>query len=84
MPNSEEWQELHLTPNGWIAGTYRRTPWPVVNVTPPETRVLTIRRHVTAIYCGPSRVVEDRTPQTEDMAQIESLLARYGEPEFSV
>nr|CUV11375.1 conserved protein of unknown function [Ralstonia solanacearum] len=56
----------------------------MVEVTPPDSGVLTVRRHVTATYCGPSRAVEDRTPQTQDMALIESLLARYGSPEFSV
>lgn len=84
MSNSEEWEVLHLTPAGWIAGSYRRTPWPKVDMDPPETDVLTVRRHVTTTYCGPSRAVEDRTPQTQDMALIESLLARYGNPEFSI
>jgi hypothetical protein len=53
-------------------------------VTPPDSAVLTVRRHVTAIYCGASRAVEDRTPQTQDMALIESLLSRYGSPEFGI
>jgi len=39
---------------------------------------------VTAIYGGPSRAVEDRTPQAQDMGLIESLLARYGGPEFDI
>lgn len=84
MSNTEEWEVLHLTPAGWIAGSYRHTPWPAVDVEAPDSGVLTVRRHVTATYCGPSRAVEDRTPQTQDMALIESLLDRYGSPEFSV
>ncbi|SDP79110.1 hypothetical protein SAMN04488595_12410 [Ralstonia sp. 25mfcol4.1] len=84
MSNSEEWEELHLTPGGWVAGSYRHTPWPKVDIAPPDAGVLTVRRHVTATYCGPSRAIEDRTPQTRDMALIESLLARYGNPEFSI
>lgn len=84
MPNSEEWEELHLTPAGWIAGSYRHTPWPAVDVETPAANVLTVRRHVSAVYGGQSRAVEDRTPQTEDMALIESLLARYGSPQFNV
>ncbi|KWR74962.1 hypothetical protein [Cupriavidus sp. IDO] len=84
MSISEEWEELHLTPAGWIAGSYRHTPWPVVDVAPPAAGVLTVKRHVTATYCGPSRAVEDRTPQTHDMALIEALLSRYGSPEFSI
>ncbi len=84
MPNNEEWEELHLTPDGWVAGSYRHTPWSSVEVPAPETGVLKVRRHVTATYCGPSRVVEDRIPQTQDMALVESLLERYGEPSFNV
>jgi hypothetical protein len=84
MSTSEEWEELHLTPAGWVAGSYRHTPWPVVDVSPPEGGVLMVRRHVTATYCGPSRAVEDRTPQTQDMALIESLLAQYGGPDFGI
>jgi len=84
MPNSEEWEEIHLTPKGWIAGSYRRTPWPAVEAAAPDARVLTVRRHVTAVYGGPSRAVEDRTPQTQDMALIESLLTQFGNPEFNV
>ncbi|ABF12286.1 hypothetical protein ACUXAV_002243 [Cupriavidus metallidurans] len=84
MPNNEEWEELHLTPAGWIAGSYRHTPWQPVAVTPPDAAVLTVRRHVTATYGGPSRAIEDRTPQTQDMALIESLLTRYGSPEFGI
>jgi len=84
MSTSEEWEELHLTPGGWIAGSYRHTPWPALEVSPPEAGVLTVRRHVTATYCGPSRAVEERTPQTQDMALIESLLARFGAPEFTI
>ncbi len=84
MLNSEEWEELHLTPAGWIAGSYRHTPWPEVDVAPPDTGVLTVRRHVSATYGGPSRAVEDRTPRTDDMAVIESLLAQYGSPAFNI
>ncbi len=84
MPNNEEWEELHLTPDGWIAGSYRHTPWQAVSVAQPDASVLTVRRHVTAIYGGPSRAIEDRTPQTEDMGLIESLLTRFGNPEFKI
>ena len=84
MSNNEEWEVLHLTPDGWVAGSYRHTPWPEVDVAPPDADVLTVRRHVSAEYCGPSRMVEERTPQTQDMALIESLLSRFGSPAFNI
>ncbi|AJG18165.1 hypothetical protein [Cupriavidus basilensis] len=84
MSISEEWEEMHLTPGGWVGGSYRHVPGPEVTVVRPADDVLTVRRHVCATYCGPSRTTEDRTPQTEDMALIESLLARFGSPAFGV
>ncbi|NUO84941.1 MAG: translation initiation factor 1 [Cupriavidus sp.] len=80
----EEWEALHLTPEGWQPGSYRHAPWQAVEVAPPATGVLTVRRHVTATYCGPSRAVEDRTPETTDMALIEALLERHGNPVFQI
>jgi hypothetical protein len=55
-----------------------------VEVAPPAAGVLTVRRHVTATYCGPSRAVEDRTPEITDMALIEALLERHGDPVFRI
>ncbi|NUT16644.1 MAG: translation initiation factor 1, partial [Cupriavidus sp.] len=34
--------------------------------------------------CGPSRAVEYRTPETTDMALIEALLERHGNPVFQI
>jgi hypothetical protein len=53
-------------------------------IEPPANDVLTVRRHVAAVYGGPSRVTEDRTPRTDDMGQIEQLLLKYGAPVFGV
>lgn len=79
-----EWEELHLTPEGWKEGRYRHEPGAAVVVAPPPNEVLTVRRHVAAVYGGPSRVTEDRTPRTDDMNQIEQLLLKYGAPVFGV
>lgn len=84
MSVSDEWEELHLTPDGWEAGSYRHEPGDAVIVEPPVNDVLTVRRHVAAVYGGPSRVTEDRTPRTDDMPVIEQLLLKYGAPAFSV
>lgn len=84
MSTIEEWEALHLTPEGWQPGTYRHSPWQEVQIAPPAAGVLTVRRHVTATYCGPSRAVEDRTPEIADMALIEALLERHGAPVFKI
>ncbi|MFX8347292.1 hypothetical protein ABTL51_20465, partial [Acinetobacter baumannii] len=74
MSVSDEWEELHLTPDGWKDGSYRHEPGDAIIIEPPVNDVLTVRRHVAAVYGGPSRVTEDRTPRTDDMNQIEQLL----------
>lgn len=84
MSACDEWEELHLTPEGWKDGSYRHEPSAAVVVAPPANQVLTVRRHVAAVYGGPSRVTEDRTPHTDDMSQIEQLLLQYGAPVFGV
>ncbi|OKH55273.1 hypothetical protein NIES2101_04735 [Calothrix sp. HK-06] len=49
FPNSNsinEWTEWHLTPNGWEKGTFSREGNPqLIEVEPPENRVLTCRYH---------------------------------------
>ncbi len=80
----EEREELHLTPDGWKDGSYRHVPGEAIIVAPPANDVLTVGRHVAAVYGGPSRVTEDRTPRTDDMSQIEQLLLKYGAPVFGV
>ena len=84
MSICEEWELMHLTPQGWKDGSYRHAPGDAIEIAPPADDVLTVRRHVTATYGGPSRVIEDRTPHTDDMALIERLLSTYGAPGFGV
>ncbi|RLK33813.1 translation initiation factor 1 [Cupriavidus plantarum] len=84
MSINDEWEEMHLTPGGWTAGSYRHTPWPAVDVPRPDPIVLTVRRHISGVYGGTSRVVEERTPLTSDMSQIEALLVKYGSPTFAI
>jgi hypothetical protein len=84
MSTIEEWEEMHLTPEGWIDGSYRLAPGEQIELPRPATEVLTIRRHVVATYGGASRVTEDRTPRTDDMPLIERLLQEFGAPVFKV
>lgn len=84
MSVNDEWEEMHLTPAGWATGSYRHTPWPAVDVPLPDVVVMTVRRHVSATYGGPSRVVEERNPLAADISQIEALLIKYGDPDFGI
>jgi hypothetical protein len=84
MLKIEEWEELHLTADGWISGTHRVEPWSEVTAPAPENRVLTARRRVTATYGGESEVVEVRSPHTTDLDHIAALLQRYGDPAFRI
>lgn len=84
MSVSEEWEELHLTPQGWKDGSYRHAPGAPVMIEPPSNDVLMVRRDVATLCGGPSRVKENRTPRTDDVSQIEQLLLKYGAPVFGV
>lgn len=85
MKDSEAWEEQHLTPAGWVSGSYRRAPWPAVTVAAPVAGVLTVRRNVISGVNGPARATEDRTPRSQDdAALIDALLAQFGNPKFNV
>lgn len=42
MSLSDEWQEVHLTPDGWVKGSFKVDSGYGKEVRPPENRVLTI------------------------------------------
>lgn len=85
MSVSDEWQEQHLTPGGWILGSGKYDfEGKDIRPTPPDT-VLTARRSVSvgAIGAKPN-VHEHKMPRTDDKELISSLLAQFGPPQFGV
>ena len=85
MAASNEWEDMHLTPAGWVRGTAlydfdRKEPKPI-----PTDAVLTVRRHVhLPAYGEKIQVEETRSELSRDAALVKSLLERYGEPTFGV
>lgn len=83
MPASDEWEEAHLTPNGWVYGSYKHDFGIQVHKLTPDDAVLRIRRrvYVGAIGAG-AQVTETETALTDDEAKIEALRSKYGRPVF--
>ncbi|MBD9435887.1 translation initiation factor 1 [Pseudoxanthomonas sp. PXM03] len=82
MAASNEWEEEHLTPNGWVSGSYKHDNGSGT-VAVPADAVLTVRRHVVvpALVALPNVDVTE-TPHTTDKALIKKLREEFGEPVF--
>ncbi len=87
MGLSNEWQVKHLTNDGWVGGGYRLDCGDKKDDVVPSDAVLSVRRHVTVGKLGaPSsmNVDESETKHTNNQALIDSLISKYGKPQFSV
>lgn len=82
MSLSDEWEDEHLTPSGWVSGSYKhdfgREQRPV-----PMGAVLTVRKHtvVGAIGAMPNVGVSE-TLLTGDHELVSALRKKFGEPTF--
>lgn len=84
MAASDEWEDMHLTPTGWVAGSYKHDFGVRVDELTPADTVLTMRRHVYVGAIGASaKVTETESPLTSDKAKIAELLDKFGKPTFS-
>lgn len=85
MAASDEWEEVHLTANGWVGGSYKHDFGNRVDEPNPPDTVLTIRRHVYVGAIGATpRITETETHRIADEARIAELLSKFGKPTFSV
>lgn len=83
MSLSDEWEEVHLTPAGWVDGSYKHDFGRRNDVPVPQDAVLTVLRHVTVGAIGASaKVSEKESPLTNDASLIAELRAKYGKPTF--
>lgn len=87
MAASNEWEIRYLTESGWITGGYKLDCGDKKTDVKPEGALMWSRRHVTVGKLGaPSsmNVDESRGNLIQDKNKINSLLAKYGEPQFGV
>lgn len=87
MAASNEWEIQYLTESGWVTGGYKLDCGDQKADVKPEGAVMSVRRHVTVGKLGaPSsmNVDESRNNLIRDIEKINSLLAKYGEPQFGV
>lgn len=87
MGASNEWEIQYLTEAGWVTGGYKLDCGNHKEDIRPVGAVLSARRHVTVGKLGaPSsmKVNESRRNLIKDIEKINSLLVKYGEPQFGV
>ncbi len=79
MSASYEWQDRHLTPAGWLDGSYRVDGAGIIRVDEPADRVLTVRHSDFSGWGSNLHRSDDVKWEHEDKALIAELLAKYGE-----
>lgn len=81
MALSREYQEFHLTPQGWIDGNFKADSLGASeSVETPKDRVLTIRCHdqLSSAFSKPN-FYDEIVWESEDKNQINQLKNKYGE-----
>ncbi len=77
MSQSKEWQEYHLTTNGWVRGSYR-TDFGGETLEPPPDRVLSLRFVETINFGNINQYFTAPQFESEDKKAIEALLCEFG------
>lgn len=85
MALSDEWEEMHLTPGGWVQGSVKRDLVGTTNIARPADAVQTVRKSgVIAAGGAPYKSTEEETDHTQDSSLIERLRDQFGAPTFQV
>lgn len=87
MTASEEWEEMHLTFNGWVLGSLNYDSTGFIEVELPADRVLSMRKkacsgktgEVSSVSCSAEIFFCDHN---KDL--VINLLLKHGKPFFSV
>ncbi|MGY8527582.1 translation initiation factor 1 [Paracidovorax citrulli] len=86
MALSSEWEEVHLTPSGWVDGSYKHDNSNGVSEVPvPADAVLSVRRkvYVASTFSKPD-ISEEETVRSSNESLIAELKAKFGKPVFGV
>jgi hypothetical protein len=80
MSASHEWTDWHLTPNGWIEGSYQVDFAGVTERPIPPDRVMTVRwdEFLGALQGKMHRTHREQW-RSDDAAIVEQLLQKFGE-----
>jgi len=87
MAASNEWETQYLTSDGWVAGGFKHDSGNKREDIQPQGAVLKAYRKVVVGQLGaPSsmNVDESQRELIRDKYLINSLLAKYGQPQFGV
>jgi hypothetical protein len=85
MALSDEWEKVHLTPNGWVDGSYKHDHGHRETKDMPLDALLTAYRRVVVAAIGAKpNVTMEETAHTTDKDLIAKLLKQYGPPTFGV
>lgn len=87
MAASNEWETQYLTESGWVMGGYKLDCGDQKIDEKLNGAVMRAHRHVTVGKLGaPSsiNVNESRSNLIKDVDKINTLLVKYGEPQFGV
>ena len=85
MALSDEWEEVHLTPKGWVDGSYMHDHGHTQSrEVPPDTVLTAYRRVFVAAIGARPNVTMEETVRTTDEALIKRLLEKFGPPVFGV
>lgn len=82
MALSKESQDYHLTPRGWVEGTFQGDALGGSKVTdPPDDRVLTVRCYdaLASAYQKDSYFYGRVVWESDDSERIEALQTKFGE-----
>lgn len=85
MTLSNEWEEVYLTENGWVDGSYRHDFEETKYVEKPPNILMTVYRGVIKeAIMAKEKCREEITYHTDDKDRIIKALLRHGQPKFGL
>jgi len=79
MSASDEWRERHLTPSGWVDGSYRVDGVGTTFVEVPTDRILTVRYSEYSGWGANIHRSSEEKWRHADESHVKELLEKFGE-----